>query len=122
MTDGGQGGWGARRNKRRERSNESGESKEKNEIKRRSCSGGNTNEKRQSNVAKEGNPLLPEMLEEDPLAPLLDERAAPRSWSWSTWMVLGLGRVDREAEPGPTPIEDLSLGTGRALTGSGMRP
>ena len=58
---------------------------------------------------------LPEMLEDDPLGPLLPKPPMPESWS--TWMVLGLGLEDR-----PAVLVERSLGTGRALTGSGIRP
>ena len=61
----------------------------------------------------------PEMLEEDPLLPLLPlaARAAATLLSWSTWIVLGRGR----AVGRPAVLLDRSLGTGRALTGSGIR-
>ena len=57
------------------------------------------------------------MLEEDPLLPLLPPRAAATLLSWSTWIVLGRGR----AVGRPAVLLDRSLGTGRALTGSGIR-
>ena len=63
--------------------------------------------------------LSPEMLEEDPLLPLLPlaARAVATLLSWSTWIVLGRGR----AVGRPAVLLDRSLGTGRALTGSGIR-
>ena len=62
----------------------------------------------------------PEMLEDEPLLPLLPPlaaRAVATLLSWSTWMVLGRGR----AVGRPAVLLDRSLGTGRALTGSGIR-
>ena len=58
-------------------------------------------------------------MDEDPLLPLLPllARAAATLLSWSTWMVLGRGR----AVGRPAVLLDRSLGTGRALTGSGIR-
>ena len=68
--------------------------------------------------------LSPEILDEDPrwfpllpLPPPLAARAAATLLSWSTWIVLGRGlAVGR-----PAVLLDRNLGTGRALTGSGIR-
>ena len=60
--------------------------------------------------------VLPARLDEEPRTPLLEDKVALISESWSTCMVFGLGLVGL-----PAVLEDLSLGTGRALTGFGIK-
>ena len=57
----------------------------------------------------------PDMLEMDPRGPR-DPKAEPTSASWSTCIVLGLGRPG-----GLLALLARNFGTGLALTGSGIR-
>ena len=66
-------------------------------------------------TASSGSRNLPDMLEIDPLGPR-DPNAELISASWSTCIVLGLGRPG-----GLLALLARNFGTGLALTGSGIR-
>ena len=62
---------------------------------------------------------IPEIFDDEPLFPLLDLSASVTSAFLSTWIVCGLclGVITPEL----ALLLGLILGTGRALTGSGIR-